>query len=226
MPARSTCSITSSSAARSRATGFSQKAGSPASAANRRRGAWAGVGAASTSASTPASTSASGVPSAATPSSAAVLRARSASASASVSRATLSSARRVEAWREPIRPTPTTPTCSSPVMEQPPFGSAYSKRLRDRLSSQRLSGGRRGRGAAHDELGLEQVVHPVDGAALRELEQQLGGAARDLRRRLVHGRERRGREAREAKIVEADDRHVARDGETRLVERAQDADRR
>ena len=54
MPARSTSSIAASSAARSSATGFSQKAGSPARAASWIIGTWVGVGVAITSASTPA----------------------------------------------------------------------------------------------------------------------------------------------------------------------------
>src|SRR5712692_3520512 len=103
--------MTASVAARSRAIGFSQNAGTRSSAARWSNVAWAGVAAAMTTASMPASNNASGLSAHRAPTASATPAARFPSASVTVSVFTRGFLLNSRAWRAPIRPVPTKPTC-------------------------------------------------------------------------------------------------------------------
>src|SRR5229473_831963 len=120
--------MTASVAARSRAIGFSQNAGSLWSAAMWSKVAWAGVAAAMTTASMPASNNASGLSAHRAPTASATAAARFPSASVTVSVSTRGFLLNSRAWRAPIRPVPTKPTriympLSHRVCRQPSAGA-------------------------------------------------------------------------------------------------------
>ncbi|CAM5703698.1 hypothetical protein SGLAM104S_03073 [Streptomyces glaucescens] len=92
-----------------RATGFSQKTGTPARTAARIRPGWASVAAAITTPSTPADSTASGESTTSPPNRSAAVLAASANGSVSTSDSTASSPERVSAWKAPIRPRPRIP---------------------------------------------------------------------------------------------------------------------
>src|SRR5216683_4093670 len=120
--------MTASVAARSRAIGFSQNAGTRSSAARWSNVAWAGVAAAMTTASMPASNNASGLSAHRAPTASATPAARFPSASVTVSVFTRGFLLNSRAWRAPIRPVPTKPTriympLSHRVCRQPSAGA-------------------------------------------------------------------------------------------------------